>query len=92
MKPLEQRQEYVDYMSGKQMPASAFMHGALDIFSSHVWQDVVKEHCGRQLSFPIEGFYSDVFYTKGRPVEIKSNETLHLQESRPLINGTTKLI
>lgn len=100
MKPLEQRQEYIDYMGGKQMPASSFMHGALDIFSDHAWEDAMHrdkegrpaEHCARQLSFPIEGFYGDVFYTKSRPIEIKSGETIHLQESRPLINGVTKLI
>ena len=75
MKPLEQRQEYVDYMTGRQMPANAF-NSALDIFSDYVFPEVIKEHATRQLDF--EG---EVWYQKTRPIEIKSNEALHL--SRP---------
>ena len=81
MKPLEQRQEYVDYMGGKQMPANAF-NSALDIFSDYTYADVLKEHCTRQLDF--EG---EVWYQKTRPIEIKSNEAIHL--ARPSeVKGT----
>ncbi len=86
MKPLEERSQYVDYMTGKQIPARSFM-GGMDIFSDYVWPDVLKEHAGRQASFDMEGFDGDVYYTKSRPIEIKSNEALHL--ARPSeVKGT----
>lgn len=72
MKPLEQREEYISYMGGKLMPARDFNH-ALDIFSTYVYPDALREHCTRQLDF--EG---EVWYQKTRPIELKSKEELHL--------------
>lgn len=80
MKPLNERKQYVDYMSGKQIPAREFNNGACDIFSDYVWTDVVKEHCARQASLPIEGFDGDVFYTKSRPI-LLTPEKEHLLET-----------
>lgn len=65
MKPLEQRQQYVDYMTGKQMSANDFARGGLDIFGDYVWPEVLKEHCTRQLDFS-----GEVWYQKTRPTPI----------------------
>ena len=89
MKPLEQRPQYVNYMTGVQMPAREFTHGGLDIFYDYVWNDVKKDHVGRQPGFPNFLDFDDVWYTKSRPIEIKSGEQVHLSEVRPLKNGTT---
>lgn len=87
MKELTERHQYVDYIGGKQMPASDFTHGALDIFGEYVYPDVLKEHCSRQLDFD-----GEVWYTKNRPVQIETPEQEHLVEVRPLISGETRII
>ena len=87
MKELSERSQYVDYMSGKQMSASEFNEGALDIFSKYVWEDVKREHCGRQLD--LEG---EVWYTKSRPVKVKTPQQERLSEVRPLKNGITRVV
>lgn len=92
MKELTERHQYVDYMAGKQMPAREFTHGALDIFGEYVFEDVIREHCGRQKSFPIEGFEGDIYYTKSRPIKVKSPEQEFLSRPTELKNGTTRLI
>lgn len=66
-------------MTGKQIPASDFNAGALDIFSDYVWPDVLREHASRQASFDIPGFEGDIYYKKNRPIEVpKSYEQRHL--------------
>lgn len=79
-------------MTGKQIPAREFNNGALDIFTTYVWPDFQRDHVGRQGSFNIEGFEGDVYYTKSRPIEIKSNEALHLarkEDTRVPVLGMT---
>lgn len=92
MRELWERPQYVDYMTGRQIPAREFSNGGLDIFGIYVYPDVVKEHAGAQLSLPIEGFEGDVYYTKNRPIEIKSPQQEKLEEVRPLKNGVARLI
>lgn len=73
MKPLHERQIYVDYMGGKPIPAHDFNNGGLDIFSNYVYPDVLREHAGRQLDF--EG---EIWYTKSRPIQVMSPEQEYL--------------
>ncbi len=73
-------------MSGVQMPASVFS-SALDIFGEYVYPEVLREHCTRQLDFDRE-----IWYKKTRPIELHTNEELHLAERRELKNGKTRNI
>lgn len=84
MKPLEQRPQYVNYMTGKQMPAHDFNNGGLDIFANYVWPDVLREHATRQLDF--EG---EVWYQKTRPIDIRTSEQKHLDRVNELKSGVT---
>ena len=92
MKELSERPQYTRYMGGQFMGSSEFNNGGLDIFGVYVFPDALKEHCRRQPPFPSFMDFDPMYYQKTRPIEIKSNETLHLSELRPLVNGTTKLI
>lgn len=73
MKPLHERQIYVDYMGGKQIPAHDFNNGGLDVFSTYVWPDVLKEHATRQLDFDRE-----IWYQKTKPIQVMSPEQEYL--------------
>ena len=87
MKPLEQRQEYIDYMGGKQMPASSF-NSALDIYSDYVYPEVLKEHTTRQLDFD-----GEVWYRKVRPLQPSLTfEQEHLARPVELVKGVNKII
>jgi len=90
VKELMERPQYVKYMSGQQIPAREFNNGGLDIFTTYVWPDFQRDHVGRQLSFNIEGFEGDVYYTKARP--ILTPEKQHLAEVRELKNGVSRIV
>lgn len=87
MKPLEERPQYINYMTGQQMPAHDFNNGGLDIFANYVWPDVMREHATRQLDF--EG---EIWYQKTRPIEIKTSEQQRLCRPTELKNGVSQTI
>lgn len=87
MKELFERHQYTDYMAGKQMPARDFTNGALDIFGEYVYPEVLREHCGGQIDFQ-----GEIWYTKCRPKPIVSPEQQHLGELRPIKSGITKML
>lgn len=85
MKPLNEREIYRRYMSGEQIPAHDFNDGGLDIYADYVFPEVLKEHATRQLDFD-----GEVWYTKTRPIELKSNEEHHLSRPTESKNGVTQ--
>lgn len=97
MKPLGERQQYVDYQSGKRMGSMEFNNGAKDIFGEYTWPDVTHrdrdgnpaEHCTRQGSLPGFMDFDPVYYQKTRPIDIRTPEQIHLDRVNELKSGVT---